>query len=109
MALRPIWALEPTKGVSEMATLADISASAKKQKTSKNHTVMYVAGILSDCQELLGPDLNDENGWVSPDNAKQVIDLLNKAKRIMFSGAGTFGLDGIEPEFDAPILFKTTS
>ena len=50
-----------------------------------NDDVMYVAGMLSDCQELLGPDLNDEDGWISPDNAKQVVEIMNNAKRMMFS------------------------
>ena len=38
--------------------------------TKKKFDLMYIAGMLSDCQELVGPELNDEDGWVAPDNAQ---------------------------------------
>ena len=46
--------------------------------------LMTIAGMLSDCQELIGPDLNDEDGWVSPDNAQMVTRIMNNAKELMF-------------------------
>lgn len=50
----------------------------------KKFDLMYIAGMLSDCQELVGPELNAEDGWVAPDNAKQVVAILNNAKELMF-------------------------
>ena len=52
--------------------------------TKKKFDLMYIAGMLSDCQELVGPEPNDEDGWVAPDNAKMVIAVLNNAKELMF-------------------------
>jgi hypothetical protein len=52
--------------------------------TKKKFDLMYIAGMLSDCQELVGPELNDEDGWVAPDNAQMVIAVLNNAKELMF-------------------------
>lgn len=51
-----------------------------------NEELMYIAGMLSDCQELLGPDLNGEEneGWVGPVNANQAIAIMNEAKELLF-------------------------
>ena len=48
--------------------------------------LMYIAGMLSDCQELLGPDLNGEEneGWVGPINVNQAIAIMNNAKKLLF-------------------------
>ena len=48
--------------------------------------LMTIAGMLSDCQELLGSDLNGEEneGWVGPDNAQMATRIMNNAKELMF-------------------------
>lgn len=48
--------------------------------------LMYIAGMLSDCQELLGSDLNGEEneGWVGPTNVNQAIAIMNNAKKFLF-------------------------
>jgi len=58
----------------------------RNQESKENFDLMYIAGMLSDCQELLGQDLNGEEneGWVAPGNAKQVIAIMNNAKALMF-------------------------
>lgn len=63
---------------------AYLSQIRDKYKSDKD--LLYIAGILSDCQELLSPDLNGEEseGWVSPHNAKDAIALMNKAKELLF-------------------------
>ena len=50
----------------------------------KGQELLFAAGILSDAQEILSAEFN-ENGWVSPDQANEVRQFLNRAKHIMFS------------------------
>lgn len=45
--------------------------------------IMFAAGMLSDAQQILDPEFNDE-GWVSPKTANQARQLMNCAKAIMF-------------------------
>ena len=45
--------------------------------------LLFAAGILSDAQEIISAEFN-ENGWVSPDQANEVRQFLNRAKFIMF-------------------------
>ena len=53
-------------------------------KVEYEKSLMYIAGMLSDCQEMLSPEFNDEDGWVAPSNAKMAINIMNNAKKIMF-------------------------
>lgn len=50
-------------------------------------SLMYIAGMLSDVQELLGEELNgeDNEGWVAPNNAEMATKVLNNAKKIIFA------------------------
>ena len=45
--------------------------------------LIFAAGILSDAQEIISAEFN-EDGWVSPDQANQARQFLNRAKFIMF-------------------------
>ena len=45
--------------------------------------MMFAAGLLSDAQQLLDPEFNDE-GWVSPETANRARQYMNIAKYIMF-------------------------
>ena len=45
--------------------------------------MMFAAGMLSDAQQLLDPEFNDE-GWVSPETANRARQYMNIAKYIMF-------------------------
>ena len=47
-------------------------------------SLMFMAGMLSDCQEMLSPEFNEEDGWVAPSNAKMAINIMNNVKKIMF-------------------------
>ena len=53
-------------------------------KVEYEKSLMYIAGMLSDCQEMLSPEFSDEDGWVAPSNAKMAINIMNNAKKIMF-------------------------
>ena len=53
-------------------------------KVEYEKSLMYIAGMLSDCQEMLSPEFNDEDGWVAPSNAKMAINIMNNVKKIMF-------------------------
>ena len=53
-------------------------------KVEYEKSLMYIAGMLSDCQEMLSPEFNEEDGWVAPSNAKMAINIMNNAKKIMF-------------------------
>lgn len=46
--------------------------------------MMFAAGMLSDAQQLLDPEFNDE-GWVSPETANRAHQYMNIAKFIMFN------------------------
>ena len=50
-------------------------------------SLMYIAGMLSDVQELLGEELNgkDNEGWVAPNNAEMATKVLNNAKKLIFA------------------------
>lgn len=50
-------------------------------------SLMYIAGMLSDVQELLGEEMNgeDNEGWVAPRNAEMSIKVLNNAKKLIFA------------------------
>ena len=50
-------------------------------KVEYEKSLMYIAGMLSDCQEMLSPEFNDEDGWVAPSNAKMAINIMNNAKK----------------------------
>ena len=54
-----------------------------KEQAFPGTELMFAAGILSDAQEILSAEFN-ENGWVSPDQANQARQFLNRAKAIMF-------------------------
>ena len=54
-----------------------------KEQAFPGTELMFAAGILSDAQEILSAEFN-EDGWVSPDQANQARQFLNRAKAIMF-------------------------
>lgn len=55
-----------------------------KLQAIAGHEMMFAAGILSDAQQLLDPEFNDE-GWVSPETANRARQYMNIAKYIMFN------------------------
>ena len=55
-----------------------------KQQAMPGMEMMFAAGMLSDAQQLLDPEFNDE-GWVSPDVANRARQYMNIAKYIMFN------------------------
>jgi hypothetical protein len=54
-----------------------------KQQAIPGTEVMFAAGLLSDAQQMIDPEFNDE-GWVSPETANKARQLMNCAKAIMF-------------------------
>ncbi len=54
-----------------------------KQQAFPGHEMMFAAGMLSDAQQIMDPEFNDE-GWVSPKTANQARQYINCAKAIMF-------------------------
>ena len=46
--------------------------------------LMFAAGLLSDAQQIMDPECNDE-GWVSPETANRARQYINVAKYIMFN------------------------
>jgi hypothetical protein len=55
-----------------------------KEQAFPGTEIMFAAGMLSDAQELLNPEFNDE-GWVSPETANRARQYMNIAKFIMFN------------------------
>lgn len=55
-----------------------------KTQAFPGHEMMFAAGMLSDAQQLLDPEFNDE-GWVSPETANRARQYMNIAKFIMFN------------------------
>lgn len=55
-----------------------------KQQAMPGMEMMFAAGMLSDAQQLLDPEFNDE-GWVSPETANRARQYMNIAKFIMFN------------------------
>jgi len=55
-----------------------------KTQAFPGQEIMFAAGMLSDAQELLNPEFNDE-GWVSPETANRARQYMNIAKFIMFN------------------------
>ena len=55
-----------------------------KTQVFPGQEIMFAAGMLSDAQELLNPEFNDE-GWVSPETANRARQYMNIAKFIMFN------------------------
>ena len=55
-----------------------------KTQAFPGQEMMFAAGMLSDAQELLNPEFNDE-GWVSPETANRARQYMNIAKFIMFN------------------------
>ena len=56
----------------------------ERDKDEYQKSLMFIAGMLSDCQEMLSPEFNEEDGWVAPSNAKMAINIMNNVKKIMF-------------------------
>ena len=54
-----------------------------KLQAFPGHEMMFAAGMLSDAQQIMDPEFNDE-GWVSPKTANQARQYINCAKAIMF-------------------------
>ena len=46
--------------------------------------MMFAAGMLSDAQQIMDPEFNEE-GWVSPQTANRARQYINIAKYIMFN------------------------
>lgn len=55
-----------------------------KQQAFPGTEMMFAAGMLSDAQQIMDPEFNDE-GWVSPDVANRARQYINIAKYIMFN------------------------
>ena len=55
-----------------------------KQQAFPGQEMMFAAGMLSDAQQIMDPEFNDE-GWVSPDVANRARQYINIAKYIMFN------------------------
>ena len=62
---------------------ADVDRMVKTQ-AFPGQEMMFAAGMLSDAQQLLDPEFNDE-GWVSPETANRARQYMNIAKFIMFN------------------------
>ncbi len=71
------WELQ-AYGMSE----ADVKRMVKTQAFPGSEMI-FAAGLLSDAQQLLDPEFNDE-GWVSPETANRARQYMNIAKYIMF-------------------------
>jgi len=57
-----------------------------KMQAFPGQEMMFAAGMLSDAQEVIGADFNGANeGWVSPQQANEARQFINRAKHIMFS------------------------
>jgi len=54
-----------------------------KEQAFPGTEMMFAAGLLSDAQQIMDPEFNDE-GWVSPKTANQARQYINCAKAIMF-------------------------
>jgi hypothetical protein len=54
-----------------------------KQQAFPGTEMMFAAGMLSDAQQIMDPEFNDQ-GWVSPKTANQARQYINCAKAIMF-------------------------
>ena len=54
-----------------------------KTQAFPGQEMMFAAGLLSDAQQIMDPEFNDE-GWVSPQTANQARQYINCAKAIMF-------------------------
>lgn len=63
-------------------TKAQLNALVKEQ-AFPGMEMMFAAGLLSDAQQIMDPEFNDE-GWVSPQTANQARQYINCAKAIMF-------------------------
>jgi hypothetical protein len=63
-------------------TKAQLNALVKEQ-AFPGQEMMFTAGLLSDAQQIMDPEFNDE-GWVSPQTANQARQYINCAKAIMF-------------------------
>ena len=55
-----------------------------KEQAFPGTEMMFAAGMLSDAQQILDPEFNDD-GWVSPDVANRARQYMNIAKYIMFN------------------------
>lgn len=54
-----------------------------KEQSFPGTEMLFAAGLLSDAQQIMDPEFNDE-GWVSPKTANQARQYINCAKAIMF-------------------------
>ena len=54
-----------------------------KEQCFPGTEMIFAAGILSDAQEIISAEFN-EDGWVSPDQANQARQFINRAKAILF-------------------------
>ena len=54
-----------------------------KQQAFPGTEMMFAMGMLSDAQQIMDPEFNDD-GWVSPETANQARQYINCAKAIVF-------------------------
>jgi hypothetical protein len=54
-----------------------------KEQALPGTEMLFAAGLLSDAQQIMDPEFNDE-GWVSPQTANQARQYMNCAKAIIF-------------------------
>ena len=63
---------------------AQLFAMVKEQAFAGTE-IMFAAGLLSDAQEVIAAEFNNDNdGWVSPAQANQARQFINCAKAIIF-------------------------
>lgn len=55
-----------------------------QQQAFPGTEMMYAAGMISDAQQILDPEFN-QDGWVSPETANKARQYMNIAKFIMFN------------------------
>ena len=55
-----------------------------KEQAFPGTEMMFAAGMLSDAQQILDPEFN-QDGWVSPETANRARQSINCAKFILFN------------------------
>lgn len=55
-----------------------------KQQSFPGQEMMFAAGLLSDAQQIMDPEFN-QDGWISPETANKARQYINIAKYVMFN------------------------
>lgn len=54
-----------------------------KQQSFPGQEMMFAASLLSDAQQIMDPEFN-QDGWISPETANKARQYINIAKYVMF-------------------------